>query len=220
MRKKKTGLKIKLIMPLALILLIAGGVVVYISILPSLDKTRAFRKVSSALKTHSRKADILITEVVFDEVAKKLRTGSRFIEYNAGGKPLEPKTFYFDGNVIQVQSLMIRFNGLDMEIADYFKGKNAYLFWKAFLPDSKRIKQVELTGINMVPKAYKVRVVPEADEEKIWKTLWNYALDSKNADTMVIKNVKIKAPGVIFIPGTVYSLKIKSDGSLEVKTSR
>jgi hypothetical protein len=219
MARKKTRPKIAIIIFASLLLLLAAGAVIYIRMLPPTDTAKAAaRKVSLMLRTHSRKADILVTEVSFDENEKKLRTAVRFTEYNAVGKPMESRVFYFNGNVVQVQSLMIKLNNLDMENADYFRNKNAYLFWKAFLPNGRETKQIELTNINTVPEAYKTKTLSETDEEKIWKALWDYALDSKNANNIVVKNVKIDAPGVVFIPGTVYTVKIRQDGSLKVET--
>jgi hypothetical protein len=207
------------IFSLATIVVVSVSFLVYKNILPSLDKTKVIRAVSSRLKVKSRKAVILVTGVSYDEKVRKILTAIRVTEYAANGRALKAEIFHFDGNIIQVQSLVMNFSDVDIENADYLKDKKALLFWKAFLPQGNTTEQIELTKINTVPRAYKIKGSENPKEEEIWKTLWGYALDGKSSSNVVMKNARINAPGKIFIPGTMYTLTISQDGSLSVETS-
>jgi hypothetical protein len=216
-RKKSTIAAVSIAI---LVIVAAAGFFVYRTVLPSLDKTKVIRAVSSGLKARSRKAVILVTDVSYNERQRKILTTIRFTEYDSRGHALEPKHFRFDGDVIQIQSLVMNFSGINMKGADFLRGKKAYLFWKAFLPKGRTTEQVELTKINSVPRAYKIKGSASAkEEEQIWKKLWGYALDENSSSNVAMKNAKIRAQNKIFIPGTMYTLTIYQDGSLKTETS-
>ena len=44
----------------------------------------------------------------------------------------------------------------------------------------------------------------------------HFALDRAAAKKMGIKNAQIEAPGTVFIPGTLYTIKIEHDGGLRI----
>ena len=53
---------------------------------------------------------------------------------------------------------------------------------------------------------------------KLWEEFWNYALDPKARERSGIKNAQIEAPGSMFLPGTIYTIKIEHDGGLRIDT--
>ncbi|MBD3426917.1 MAG: hypothetical protein GF409_06770 [Candidatus Omnitrophica bacterium] len=203
---------------LVIILLASAGLYFYIKVLPGLDKTRTIRAVSSRLTADSRKATIQVSGVVFDPSSRENVTSVEYTEYGVKGRTLKSRTLSFSGDVIQVQSLVMDFSGLNTKNSEYLKDRKACLFWKAFLPEGDRVKQVELTKINTVPRAYGISPEKNAEETAIWKALWDYALDGKSSSKISVKNVKISANDRIFIPGTVYTLRLGRDGSLKVDT--
>lgn len=60
-----------------------------------IQKERVLRKIIERLHAETRRADVLVTKSEFDEAAKKIKTTIKFLEYDAQGKPLEPKYFTF-----------------------------------------------------------------------------------------------------------------------------
>ena len=91
-------------------------------------KERVLRKIIERLHAETRRADVLVTKSEFDEITKRIKTTIKFLEYDAQGKPLEPKYFTFAGNIIQFQSLVIRFNDKLVEAGDRLRGKSAAFF--------------------------------------------------------------------------------------------
>ncbi len=177
------------------------------------------KQVISRLEADSRVAEVLVTGVNYDEKTKKTSTTIKFLEYDSQNQPLEPKYFTFSGNIIQFQSLVIRFDDIFVSQADKLRGKSAYIFWKVFMLDGKNTQEYEISKMFEIPEGYKVKGLEDPFEEKLWKNFWSYALDPKRAKQMGIKNAQIEAPGVMFIPGNIYTIKIEHDGGLRIDSA-
>jgi len=183
-----------------------------------LEERAILKQVIERLSADSRVAEVLVTQSRYNEATKKIETTIKFLEYDAAGKPLEPRFFTFQGNVIQFQSLVIRFEDRLVEAGDKIRGKSAYLFLKAFILDRRNTQVFDLTETNAIPAGYKVPGVKSEFEQKLWTEFWHYALDPHARERMGIKNAQIEAPGSMFLPGTIYTLKIEHDGGLRIDT--
>ena len=184
-----------------------------------IQKERVLRKIIERLHAETRRADVLVTKSEFDENTKRIKTTIKFLEYDAQGKPLEAKYFTFAGNIIQFQSLVIRFTDKLVEAGDNLRGKSAALFMKAFVLDGAKTQEFDITRANEVPGGYRVSEKTNEFEVKLWQEFWNYALDPKKRERAGIKNAQIEAPGSMFLPGTIYTLKIEHDGGLRIDAS-
>ncbi|MBM3251868.1 MAG: hypothetical protein FJZ11_03705 [Candidatus Omnitrophica bacterium] len=191
------------------------GIFVFWQITRFINENRILKQVISRLEADSRIAEVLVTNVYYDENAKKTKTTIKFLEYDTKGNPLMPRYFAFPGNIIQFQSLVIRFTDVNIRSADALRGKSAYLFWKAFMLDGANTLEYDLTKLNEIPQGYKL----ESDnpfEKKLWEKFWKYALSPDEAKKMGIKNAQIEAPGTMFQPGTLYTIKIEHDGGMRI----
>ena len=184
-----------------------------------IQKERALRKIIERLHAETRMADVLVTKSEFDETTKKIRTTIKFLEYDAQGKPLAPKYFTFQGNIIQFQSLVIRFSDKLVEAGDRLRGRSAAFFMKAFVLDGAKTQEFDITKAHEVPGGYRVFEKADEFEIKLWREFWDYALDPKKREHAGIKNAQIEAPGSMFLPGTIYTLKIEHDGGLRIDAS-
>lgn len=178
---------------------------------------KILRQIASRLEADSRIAEALVTGVNFNEKTEKNETTIKFLEYGVDSKPLEPKYFTFSGNIIQFQSLVIRFDDRYVEKADRLKGKSIYLFWKVFMLDGLNTTEYEISKLNEVPEGYNVG--KSAYERELWKKFWHYALSQKGRAASGVKSAQIEAPGTVFIPGILYTLKIEHDGGIRIDTS-
>ncbi|MFA6636234.1 MAG: hypothetical protein WCV56_03905 [Candidatus Omnitrophota bacterium] len=176
------------------------------------------RQVIARLKADTRIAEVLVTGVNYDESTNTTKTTIKFLEYDVSGEPLAPRYFTFSGNLIQFQSLVIRFQDKYIEKADRFRGKSVYLFWKVFVLDGPRTVEYPITEINSVPEGYSVESGEDA-EKKIWERFWTYALSPEGERNTGIKNAQIEAPGTMFVPGILYTLKIEHDGGIRIDAS-
>jgi uncharacterized protein YxeA len=181
-----------------------------------LNENKILKKVIERLEADSRIAEVLVTNVAFDETTGKKFTTIKFLEYDTKGRPTQPRYFTFPGNIIQFQSLVIRFSDSYVIRNDPLRGKSIYLFWKVFMLDGANTKEFEITKINDVPEGYKIEGGSLSFEERLWQKFWKYALNSDEAKKNGIKNAQIEAPGTIFVPGTLYTIKIEHDGGMRI----
>ena len=68
------------------------------------------KKIIERLTAESRVAEVVVTDVRQDASTKKTYTTIKFQEYDTGLNPLEPRYFTFSGDIIQFQSMVIRFD--------------------------------------------------------------------------------------------------------------
>lgn len=174
------------------------------------------KKIIERLTADSRVAEVVVTDVKVDPKTKKPHTTIKFVEYDTALKPLEPKYFTFSGNIIQFQSLVIRFDDFYVKSGHPLKGKSAYLFMKVFMLTDKGAEVFNINELNEIPSGYEVRKVKNEFEKELWAKIWEYALNPEKSGRIGIKNSQIEAPGTKFIPGMVYTIKIEHDGGLRI----
>src|ERR1700753_3287642 len=74
-----------------------------------LDREHVYQQMLERLQAESRAAQVLVTAVNYDEATHRNMTTIKFVEEDTYGHPLAPKYFTFSGNLIQFQSLVVRF---------------------------------------------------------------------------------------------------------------
>lgn len=207
-----------LLIKVLLIVLIVGGAVFYADqAYQRYAREKEFlRQMVVRLQADSRIAEVVVTDVTYNPLIDKHLTTIKFLEYDTKGRPLEPKYFTFSSNIIQFQSLVIRFEDSFVLSGDAMKGKSAYLFWKVFMLDGQETEEFSISPVYDVPLGYKIEGPGSEWEDEIWKEFWEYALDAKKAVTKGIKNAQIEAPGMKFVPGYLYTLKIEHDGGIRI----
>lgn len=181
-------------------------------------QNEVLKKMIVRLEADSRIAEVIVTDTGFNSLTQKHTTTIKFLEYDSQGRPLEPRYFTFDNNIIQFQSLVVRFEDVHIKNADPLKGKSVYLFWKAFVLDGANTQEYDIAHVNDVPAGYKIEGPRNPFEEEIWKEFWDVALNSAKAKIKGIKNAQIEAPGTKFVPGILYTLKIEHDGGIRIDT--
>lgn len=177
------------------------------------------KKVVQRLEADTRVAEVLVTESRLNEETQKFITTIKFLEYDVDQKPLKARYFEFQGNQIQFQSLVVRFDDYFVAKGHKMKGKSIYLFLKAFVLDGANTQEFEITKTVGVPEGYLVDGVSKKMQREIWKNFWEYALKPERRDELGIKNVQLEAPGSVFVPGTLYTINIEHDGGLRIDTA-
>ena len=210
--------------PLAFVLVIAISGIVFYQGMQFYQKyvyqNKILKKMIERLEADSRIAEVLVTDVQFNPITQKHMTTIKFLEYNAKGEAMTPKYFTFQGNIIQFQSLVVRFDDIHIANADPLRGRSAYLFWKVFILDGANTQEYVITPVYSIPEGYKVEGEENPFEEEIWTEFWKYALDPKQAGKKGIKNAQIEAPGTKFVTGNLYTIKIEHDGGMRIDVSQ
>lgn len=185
-----------------------------------LERERILREVIERLSADSRVAEVLVTKSEYDETTKKIRTTIKFLEYGPDSQPLEPRYFSFQGNLIQFQALVVRFEDKLVKTGNRLKGKSAFIFLKAFVLDGNNTQVFDITRHDEIPQGYKIPGVTSEFERQLWEEFWEYALDPAKREEFGVKNAQIEAPGSLFLPGSIYTLKIEHDGGLRIDTRK
>lgn len=180
---------------------------------------KILKEIIARLEGESRIAEAIVTDVAKDPESSGEITTLKFLEYDGQGQALTPKIFRFHGNLIQFQSLVVRFADQYIRYGDRLKGKSAYVFWKAFVLDGPNTEEFDINRFEEIPEGYKIGDAPTAFEKEFWQNFWRLALDPKYARKQGVKNAQIEAPGTRFIPGMVYTLKIEHDGGIRIDAS-
>lgn len=200
---------------LGVLVLIAAGAGVY------LRRQQVLLDIIKRLSADSRAAEVIVTEKTDDPYSHRRTVTLKFMEYDALGRPLEPKFLRFPHDIIQFQALVIRFDDFYIRSGDALKGKSAFIFTKAFsLLDDGSVKVVDLNEAYDVPTGYRLGRSVGFFERKLWNRFWDYALNAEEARGMGIKNAQIEAPGTKFKEGVLYTIKIEHDGGLRIDTQQ
>ncbi|MBP9854616.1 MAG: hypothetical protein KBD53_07105 [Candidatus Omnitrophica bacterium] len=215
----KQNISSKIKSAVSTIVFLGVGIFVFQTISHQINQVKTLKKIVSRLEADSRVAEVLVTGVNFNESTKKKITTIKFLEYAIDGTPLKPKYFDFSGNIIQFQSLVIRFDDIHIRNADLLKGKSAYIFLKVFLLDGKDTQEFNITDFHAVPEGYKIEGVENEFEKKLWEKFWDHALTPNLNSLKGVKNAQIEAPGTMFVPGVLYTIKIEHDGGLRIDAS-
>ncbi|MDO8302776.1 MAG: hypothetical protein Q7T18_06020 [Sedimentisphaerales bacterium] len=180
-------------------------------------ENETLRQVIERLTADTRTAEMIVSDV------NNGRTTIKFVEYDADLRPLAPHYFTFKNNIIQFQSLLIRFEDDYVKYGDKLRGKSVYVFWKVFaLGDSNTAEIFEINKLGEVPAGYEIKNhgrnahATNEFEQKLWRDFWDYALEQEKAKSMGIKNAQVEAPGTKFMPGKLYTIKIEHDGGLRI----
>ncbi|MDP8298672.1 MAG: hypothetical protein P9L88_02030 [Candidatus Tantalella remota] len=197
-----------------LVLVFALGFFSYDKVMKVFYQNKMLKEVIARLEADTRIAEVLVTGVKYNEQTSENETTIKFLEYDVQGEPLEPEYFTFTGNLIQFQSLVIRFDDNLIRKGDKLSGKSAYLFWKVFVLDGENTKEYEITSMEEIPGGYSVS--GSEYEKQLWQQFWEYALDADHRDKMGIKNAQIEAPGTMFVPGILYTIRIEHDGGMRI----
>lgn len=193
------------------------AIIFYVVYLFNLAGEKAIlKKVIERLSADSRIAEVTVTDVRRDPQKKITYTTVRFQEYDSQSNPLPLKYFTFSSNIIQFQSLVIRFDDFYVKSGHPLKGKSAYLFLNVFALKDKDTEVFQLSRVNEVPAGYRIEEKVSVFEERLWQEFWKYALEPQTAKRAGIKNAQIEAPGTKFVPGLLYTLKIEHDGGMRV----
>jgi len=181
-----------------------------------LNQEHVYQQMLERLQAESRAAQVLVTSVSYDQASHRQMTTIKFIEEDSVGHALAPKYFTFKGNLIQFQSLVVRFQDKFVAAGDRFKGRSVYLFWKAFVLDGSSTQEFPITQLNEIPGGYKIPGRSSGFENRFWRDFWSFALDDKRAINAGVKSVQVEAPGAVFVPGYLYTIHIEHNGGLRI----
>ncbi len=184
-------------------------------------KQREIERLSTAnrlLKVDHRLAriDVLSQEGSADDGT--LKTTFKFVEVDDQGQPIdEPRTFTIAGDVVYIDSWVVKFTDEFVELGDPLRGTSLCLLRRVFGEKQQPAEGFAIDSEDRRPAPYRTDGPPSELEQEIWSRFWFYATNSKEAQEKGIRAAHGVAPSMKLIPGKRYRLELRSTGGLTFK---
>ncbi len=166
------------------------------------------------LKVDHRVAQIDVLKQMGSAKDGTLVTTFNFVELDAHGKPLHaPRVFNVNGDMLYVDSLVVKFTDEAVETADPLRSTSLVLFRRVFGEQQKPTDGYPLDPAGSQPVAYRTSEKQSEFERNIWARFWEYATNPQEAAKKGIRAAHGDAPSQKLVPGKRYRLQLRaSDG--------
>ena len=166
-----------------------------------LKKTRRLAVISDIVKESQEGSDAVKTTFSFSEI-------------DLSDNPLgEKRTFTIDGDVLYIDTLVIKFEDDFVERGDVLKGSALCLFNRLFSEKQKPEEGFRLDVEGETPKPYKLDMPDSSEFEKeLWGNFWKLAQDPVFAKKMGVRAAHGQAPSMKLQEGATYKLEMRNTG--------
>jgi hypothetical protein len=146
-----------------------------------------------------------------------LVTKFSFVEINERGEPLdEPRVFTIDGDIIYLDTWVVKFSDKYVELGDPLRSTSICLFRRIFGESQQPSDGFQLDKPRSQPAAYRNGGKPSEFEEDLWGRFWEYANNPSIAQKAGVRAAHGEAPSMKLTPGRRYRVELRSSGGLSV----
>lgn len=157
--------------------------------------------------------DVLGQEGTADE--GDLVTRFSFVEVDGQGTPLEkPRVFEVKGDMVYVDSWVVKFTDEYVEMGDPLRSTSICLFRRVFGETQKPSEAFELDPVGSQPAAYRNGGKMSELEQELWSKFWEYANDPVKAEKVGVRAAHGEAPFQKLVPGKRYKVLLRASGGL------
>jgi len=150
-----------------------------------------------------------------DETGKVLESEVEFQELNSNGDPLdEPRRFTIKGDIVYIDSWVVKFEDKYIEQADLLRGTSLVLFRRIFGEQQKPSDGFLLDQEGGRPAAYAAGGEMSEFERKIWGDFWAVADDDQKQAEFGIRAMHAEAPSRPVKEGMRYRITRRASGGL------
>ncbi len=178
-------------------------------------------EVAMRLMTVDRRvARLTVVDQQRDPETGRLRSGLEFVELDPAGAALhDPRRFEFEGDVVFVDSWVVKFDDRYLQEADLSRGTSLVLFRRLFGEHQKPLEGFVLDEVGATPRVYGTGGDSET-ERQIWAQFWTIANDPRRADELGIRAAHGEAPSIRLRPGKSYLLQLRASDGLSIVVDR
>lgn len=170
----------------------------------------------SLLKVDKRLARLTAVDQGTDSATNEKFTDVEFVELNAEGKPLgEPRKFRIKGDMVYLDSWLVKFDDKYTQDADLERGVSLVLFRRIFGEKQQPSEGFPLDETNSRPQAY-ARGQETELEKKIWGDFWGIANDEAKAKELGIRAAHGEAVYIRMQKGKSYKVQLRASDGLSV----
>ena len=173
------------------------------------------------LKVDRRMARVVVLEQGPSATAGRVKTKLRFEEVDAAGNPVgAPRELTLEGDVLYVDSLVVKFDDLLVEKGDPLRAASLCHFRRLFGEYQQPSEGVALDAPGERPAIYGGGAEMSPLEQEIWRDFWNLANDPKKAAALGIRAAHGEAPSMKLKAGEVYRITLRASGGLSMQPDR
>jgi len=181
-------------------------------------KKRQIERLETAvrlLKVDHRVAQIDVLSQEGSAAGGDLVTQFSFVEVDDHGKPLEePRLFSVKGDLVYVDSWVVKFTDEYVEMGDPLRSTSICLFRRLFGESQQPADGFVLDAVGSQPAAYRNGGKMSEWEQEIWAQFWEYANDPAKAQKVGVRAAHGEAPFQKLMPGKRYKVLLRASGGL------
>jgi len=181
-------------------------------------KQRQIERLDTAvrlLKVDHRVAQIDVFSQEGSAAGGDLVTHFTFAEVDGQGNPLEkPRPFRIKGDLVYVDSWVVKFTDEYVEMGDPLRSTSICLFRRVFGEAQQPAEGFVLDPVGSQPAAYRNGGKMSDLEQEIWARFWEYANDPGMAQKAGVRAAHGEAPFQKLIPGKRYKVTLRASGGL------
>jgi hypothetical protein len=165
------------------------------------------------LKLNHRLARITVLNQWESKEKNHPMTEIMFADVDDDGNPIdEPRKFTIEGDVVYVDSWVIKYLDKYIEAGDPLRGTSVCLLRRLWGEYQNANDGFPLDPARSRPVAYDRGSQMPDFEKEIWQHFWDYANDPKKAEAAGIRAAHGDAPSIKLRPGKSYIFELRSTG--------
>jgi len=169
------------------------------------------------MKVDHRVARLNVLDQSVDPSTKQLVTKIEFVETSEDGNPIDtPKVILLDGNIVYIDSWVVKFDDRYIEKADLHRSTSLVLFRRIFGEHQTPNDGTSLDAKGKRPRVYGQGELSEF-EKKIWDDFWTIANDESKAKEIGIRAAHGDAPYIKVEKGKSYRVTLRASDGLTIK---
>ena len=185
------------------------------------EQTEQIARLDTALrllKIDHRVARLKVLDQQTDAESGETVSLVEFQELDDRGQPVDaPRQFRVRGDVVYVDSWIVKFDDKYVEQADLHRSTSLVLFRRIFGAAQQPRHGFLLDESGVRPRVYGQGGVLTDFEKKIWEDFWNVANDEQKQAELGIRAAHGEAPSIRMEKGKVYRITLRASGGLTVE---
>jgi hypothetical protein len=169
------------------------------------------------LKVDHRVARISVVDQTVDPETKEMTTVVQFQELDDQGNPLDdPRQFSIKGDMLYVDSWIVKFEDKYVEEADIDRSTSLVLFRRIFGEFQEPSEGFALDQEGSRPTIYGHGGRVSDFEKRIWDDFWTVANDETRQGELGIRAAHGDAPSIKVKKGRVYRVELRASDGLSI----
>jgi hypothetical protein len=169
------------------------------------------------LKVTQRVARLSVLDQGPDNDTGEIYSLVEFVELDENGTAIgEPKRFRIKGDVVYIDTWLVKFDDRYIEQADLERSTSLVLFRRLFGQFQEPNEGYSLDEVGARPQVYSTGGEMTPFEKKIWDDFWSISNDQQRAAELGIRAAHGDAPSQKIKKGMVYKILLRASDGLSI----